>query len=114
MQTVPEMYLDKRVPIVTNMVNVVLTSSGKVPLSDLQCEALMSLCVLKCRQYTQRKCDPNAFDKELLSLTGKTGVGYACFLAPPTAHCVNVHCEGRQLTTYVAPTISDGFHSHLT
>lgn len=99
-QTVPEAYLQKRVPFVTDIVNVVLSSTGKKPVNQMQCEAFMSLCAMKCKGYTQRKCHPQAFDMEMVNLTDKTGVGHAGFLAPPTTQCLSDQCNGKRLAAY--------------
>ena len=104
MHLVPETYLEKRVPIVSNIVNEVLQQNGRDRLNEAQCSCFMSLLKLKCKQYSQRKRDPCAYDKELLCLTDKHKAGYNSFLAPPTQHCLNVNCNGHQLSTYSAPT----------
>ena len=104
MQLVPEVYFERKVPIVTNIVNKVLEQSGRDRLNEAQCSSFMSLCQLKCKQYNQRKVNPGAYDKELLSLTHKHEAGYCAFLGPPTKHCLNFACNKQQLSTYSAPT----------
>ena len=104
MQFFPETYLERRVPIVTNIVNEVLKGSGRGQLNVAQCSCFMSLLKQSCLQYTQRKVHPCAYDKELLSLTEKHKSGYSVFLGPPTKHCLNIACDRHQLSTYSAPT----------
>ena len=104
MQLVPETYLERRVPIVTNIVNEVLKESGRGQLNEAQCSCFMSLLKQNCLQYTQRKVHPRAYDKELLCLTDKHKAGYSAFLGPPTKHCLNVACDRHQLSTYSALT----------
>ena len=47
MQLVPEVYFERKVPIVTNIVNNVLEQSGRDRLNEAQCSSFMSLCQLK-------------------------------------------------------------------
>ena len=66
--------------------------------------SFVSLCQLKCEQYSQRKVNAGAYDRELLSLMHKHEAGYCAFLGPSTKHCLNFACNKQQLSTYSAST----------
>ena len=100
MQSVPAGFLSRKVSFVMDIVNLVL--KGKKPLSEEECDALLSLCSSKA--FFQRRTDERAFEKEQMHLTAKTGKGYNGFLAPPVTCCLNVGCSGRKLVSYTEPT----------
>lgn len=104
MQLVPETYLERRVPIVTKIVNKVLEQNGRDRLNEAQCSSFMSLLQLNCKQYSQRKVHPDAYDKELQCFLHEHKTGHNAFLGPPTKHCLNSTCDRHQLSTYSAPT----------
>lgn len=89
LQLVPQTYLDRQVPIITNIVKKVLEQNGRDRLSEAQCSSFMSLLQHNCKQYSQRKAHPGAYDKELLCLMHTLKTGYNAFLGPPNKHSLN-------------------------
>lgn len=82
LQAIPEAFLENRVPLVTSMVNEVLSASGRRFIDETQCDMLISMCMNKCKRYMKRNSNPKCFDDDLLNLTTKTGIGYGNSLLP--------------------------------
>ena len=97
-QVVPRQYVDKRLEIITRIVNKVLHCNKKSPITVDECEMLEQISTKKTSSFMKRQCLTTAYDDELRELTKECGkLGYTVFLGPPTMVCLNPSCDIMQL-----------------